>query len=207
LPSVKIKLPHPIALAILVAIALIVPSSALAAPTTLCSEEAKGGSSGVCSAGDLISHVHEISVDDATLLTGLYDVECNALFLGDVESAGRLESSLTIIGTFTYSRCTSSCILSEENGPLEVRVSKAGHETADVIAYYLSHLECQGFVNCTYKEGPIYEKGKVPPYSAQPNGEVSLHDKSMFKESGALCLDTGRLDIVTTPLEPVYVTG
>jgi hypothetical protein len=207
LPPVEIKLSHPIALAALVAVALIVPASTWAAPPALCSVAARTGSAGACSVKDLIKHVHEKTVGDATLLTGLYDIDCAALFLGDVKAADSLEASPTVVGAFTYSQCTGGCIYSEENGPLEVDVSKAGHETEDVIAYYLSHLECQGFVNCTYKKGPIPEKRRDPASSAQPNGEVSLHDESMFKESGALCLDTGSLDIVTTPLEPVYVTG
>lgn len=202
---VEIKLSHPIALAALVAIALIVPASAWAAPPVLCSEATRAGSVRTCSVKDLIKHVHETTVGDATLLTGLYDIDCAALFLGDVKAAGSLEASPTVVGAFTYSHCTGGCVYSEENGPLEIEVSKAGH--TDAIAYYLSHLECQGFVNCTYKKGPIPERREDPASSARPNGEVSLHDESMFKESGALCLDTGRLDIVTTPLEPVYVTG
>ena len=146
-----------------------------------------------------VAHVHEGSVGNAILLTGLYDIECNALFLGDSESSNALGGSLTVIGSFTYARCTPGCFFSEENGPLEIQVSKAGREAVDVIAYFLSHLDCPGFVNCTYKKGPIRERRNGPASSAQPSGELSIQGETLLKESGALCLDTGRLDIVTTP--------
>ncbi len=43
--------------------------------------------------------------------------------------------------------------------------------------------------------------------SGQPNGEVVLQEQTTNKESGLLCLDFAKLDVVTTPLDPVYISG
>lgn len=182
-----IKLPGLLALAALLALGLLRPLPAAAAEAVRS-----------------VRHVHEVSMGNTTLLTGFYGVECRALFLGDSQSSGGFGTPLTVVGVFTYSGCTAGCVFSEENGPLRVRISKAKGETTATISYFLSHLECPSFANCTYKEGPLRELFRDPS-STHPNGDLSIHH-SMVRESGALCPDPGGLDLITTSLE-AYLSG
>ena len=49
--------------------------------------------------------------------------------------------------------------------------------------------------------------GRDASLSDQPNGEVALRGQTTNKESGLLCLDFAKLDVVTTPLDPVYISS
>lgn len=196
-----------VALATLTTMVPIAPPSVAVASIALCDSHAGRSTHGSCPSGHRLRHLHEASVGKASLLTSVFSVECSALFLGDVRSPNGSVASLWIEGTFTYSGCTKGCIVTEETVPTELTVSRQGTRIANRIGYDLLHVNCSGFSNCTYKKPSTYGVRKDPSSSTQPNGETAFYRQRTNKESGALCLDSGaRLDLVTTPLEPVYVT-
>jgi len=134
-------------------------------------------------------------------------VECNALFLGDAKPSTSPDTPLTIKGSFTYAHCTGDCIVTEESAPTEFIIPRPGHETTRLLGYSLLHVNCQGFVNCTFKSKSMQGADKDASESGPPNGEASLLGQTTNMESGLFCLDIARLDIVTTPLNPVYITN
>lgn len=194
----------------LVALTTLVPvgsPSVAVASIALCDSHGGRGTHGQCPSGHRLRHLHEASIGKASLLTNVFSVECSALFLGDVRSPNGSVASLWIEGTFTYSGCTKGCIVTEETVPTELIVSRQGNRIANRIGYDLLHVNCSSFSNCTYKKPSTYGVRLDPSLSTRPNGEITFHRQTTRKESGALCLDSGaRLDLVTTSLEPVYVT-
>ncbi len=192
----------------MMAMAFVGARTAVAETTSLCDTDPGTGSQEACPEGDLVEHVHEetLSGAQATLLSNVLTVKCDVLFLGDVLGEG-LANPLVIHGTFTYSNCNNNCTATEENGPAEIKVSKLGHETADVTGEGLIHVVCGALINCRYTGASLVGMAKGPLLAAETNGEVSLKEKAVNKESGSLCPKTAELDIVTTPLEATYVTG
>jgi hypothetical protein len=184
------------------AMAFVGTSSAMAESTTLCSTDPASSCTD-------ITHVHEASVGKATLLTSFGSVECNVLFLGNVTTAG--VDPLTIEGTFTYTNCTfagSSCTATEENGPSEIKVSKEGHEKGKVTGEGLVHLVCGSSIDCSYNGVGLAGAAKGPLLSTQANGEVTLSEQSTTKETGGfLCPKSAKLDITTSPLTATYLSG
>jgi hypothetical protein len=148
--------------------------------------------------------VHEATLagHKAVLKTSIVTVECDVLFLGDALSESG--KPLVIHGKFTYTNC-ASCTITEENGPSELKVLKEGHETASVTGEGLVHVECSG-LNCRYTGEGLKGTAKGPLLSTETNGEVSLTEKEVHKESGLFCPKESKLTITTTPLEPTYVT-
>ena len=186
------------ALTALMAMAFVGATSAMAENTNLCSNDATSD----CTA---VTHVHEVGVGKAKLLSSVGTTECTVLFLGDVKSVG---SPLIIEGNFTYTSCElggSSCTATEESGPAEIKVLKEGHEKAKVTGEGLVHLVCSGFIDCSYNGTGLTGTGKGPLLSTQANGEVTLSEQSTTKETGGfLCPKTAKLDITTTPLSATY---
>jgi hypothetical protein len=195
-PKVKsIKMFGLAALVALMAMAFVGASSAMAESTGLCGHDGTP-----CEA---IHHVHETSVGKATLLSSAINVECNVLFLGDVTTAG---SPLKISGNFTYSSCNSGCVVTEESAHSTIEVLKEGHETAKVTGEGLVHVNCSGFIDCSYNGTGLTGTAKGPLLSTQTNGEVSLQGQKTTKETGGfLCPKEAKLDIVTTSLWPTYL--
>jgi hypothetical protein len=118
-----------------------------------------------------------------------------------------------IDGTFTYTNCTfagSSCTATEENGPAEILILKEGHETGKVTYELLIHLVCGSSIDCSYNGTGLVGTAKGPLLSAQTpdNGEVSLSEQSLTKETGGfLCPKTTKLDITTSPLSATYISS
>jgi hypothetical protein len=189
------------ALAALMAMAFVGASSAMAEKIQLCGHDAPKELS--CEA---IHHVHEESVGKAKLLTSIGTTECEASFLGDVESFG---APAIISGKFTYVNCTlggSSCTATEENGPSKIKVLYTGEETSEVTGEGLVHLVCGKSIDCSYTGTGLKGTGKGPLKSTQTNGEVTLSEQATTKEIGGfLCPKTAKLDITTTPLSKVYI--
>jgi hypothetical protein len=190
------------ALAVLMAMAFVGASSAMAENTTLCSTDPAGS----CTA---IAHVHAVSVGKAKLLSSIGTSECNALFSGNVTKAG--VDPLVIEGGFTYTNCEfngGSCTAKEENGPAEIKVSKEGHETAKVTGEGLVHLVCGSSINCSYNGTNLVGTAKGPLLSTQENGEVTLSEQAVTKEvGGLLCPKIAKLDITMSPLSATYLTA
>ncbi len=186
-----------VALAALTAMAFVGASTAMAEEdTALCTADENP-----CEVENLILHVHETSVGKAKLLTGMTTVECEVLFLGDAVEA----DPLIIAGVFTYSSCSSSCEVTEENGPAEVEILKTGHETSSVADTGLLHVNC-GILNCRYSGVGLEGIGKGPLLASQKNGEASFKEQAVSKESGAFCPSTAKLDVTLTPLSAAYIS-
>jgi hypothetical protein len=187
--------------AALMAMALVGAPSALAEPTGLCSTDASEASP--CES--VITHVHEVSVGKALLLTSILTVECTVLFLGDVTKEG---SPLTIEGNYTYTNC-GSCEATEKSGThSNVQILKLGHELADVTYTGEEHIVCSGFIDCTYKGEGLTGHALGPLLSPEANGETVIKEQARTKVAGGfLCPKTAKLDITTTPLSATYIVG
>jgi len=203
------------ALAALMAMAFIGSSSAMANNgTALCKEdplvEDVKEHLDLCAEAARVKHVHEETLEGAKgkLLSSVLNVECDALFLGDVLTAGWLATNpnpLVISGKFTYSNCNSGCTATEENGPSEIKVVKEGHELAKITGKGLVHLVCSGFINCRYTGEGLTGHGLGPLLSELETGDVFISEQTTAKESGTFCPSTAKLDLDFHPLEPVYI--
>jgi hypothetical protein len=162
-----------------------------------------------CSAAHQASSVHETSVGKAKLLTNSGTVECNVLFLGSISTA--LDAPLNVTGNFTWTGCAlgaTECTSAEENGPAKITVFKEGHDTASVISEYLVHIVCSGSIDCSYTGTNLVGTAKGSLLSSQANGEITLSEQTLAKETGgSLCPKTGKLDITTTPLESLFISS
>jgi len=189
------------ALTALMAMAFVGVSSAMAEHTALCETDAA-----LCA--EPVEHVHEetLSGAQATLLSSVLTVKCDVLFLGDTLGGG-LANPLVIHGTFTYANCNNNCTATEENSPAEIKVSREGTELAKVTGEGLVHLVCGSFINCKYNGLGLQGHGLGPLTSSETNGSVNLSEQTTNKESGTFCPSTAKLDITTTPLEPVYISS
>jgi hypothetical protein len=195
------------ALAALTAMAFAGASLAVAGSTALCDEDPASSEHAVCPSGHLVTHVHEatLSAQKAKLLSSLINVECDVLFLGDTDEEE--SASLAIEGNFTYTNCGGSCKVTEENGPAEIKILKEGHEKSSVAYEYQVHVECGAFINCKYNGEGLAGAGKGPLLSTETDGEVSLQEQTLHKVSGVFCPKTAKLDIVLTPLSPLYIAS
>lgn len=196
----SMKMLYLAALAVLMTMALVATPSALAEPTGLCGAdpEHEEATEAECKP---ITHVHEVSVSKAVLLTSV-KVECDVLFLGDeIEES---ETPLELEGKFTYTNC-GSCTVTEENGPSIVQVLHTEHETGEVTEESLIKVVCGAFLNCAFNGEGLKGTAKGVLLSTQKNGEVSIQGQTLNKETGFLCPETFKLDITTTPLQPTYI--
>ncbi len=213
----SIKMLGLVAATTLMALVFVGASSAMANDgTALCKEdplmEEGGKHLDLCPTGKLVSHVHEETLkgEQAILLTSVLTVKCDVLFLGDVLTAGllaKVPEPLLISGTLTYSNCNNSCTFTEENGPGHLEVAKEGHELAKVTFKDLIHMVCGAFINCRYNGTGLLAHGLGALTSSETNGSTTLSEQTTNKESGALCPSTAKLDITTTPLEPIYISS
>jgi hypothetical protein len=192
------------ALTALMAMAFVGASSAMAETTALCKADESP-----CAAGNLVTSVHEVSVGKEKYLTSFGTTECNVLFSST--SVGALSAPQILFGSFTYTNCTlggSSCTFTEESGPAEIKVLKEGHETAKVTYEFLIHQKCGPSIDCSYNGVGLIGTAKGPLLSTQANGEVSLQEQALAKETGGfLCPKTAKLDITTTPLTATYISS
>jgi hypothetical protein len=187
------------ALAAICVAALVAPAIATAESTILCSTDPASS----CTA---VTHVHEATLagSPAELKTSVLTVKCEVLFLST--SVGGSGAPQVIEGNLTYSNCNNSCVVTEENGPSEIKVLKTGHETASVIGEGLVHVECGSFINCLYNGTGLVATAKGPLLSSETNGEVKLTEASVAEEDGSFfCPDTSKLTITTTPLSAIYI--
>jgi len=189
-----------VALAAFTAMAFAGASSAMAVPAGLCGAdfEKEEANEEECKP---ITHVHEVSVGKAVLLTSL-KVECDVLFLGD--EVKESEAPLELKGKFTYSNC-GSCEVKEENGPSIVTLLYTEHETAEAIVKDLFKVVCGSFINCTFTSEGLKGTAKGALLSTQKNGEVSIQGQTINTEGGLFCPKTNKVDVTTTPLVETFV--
>ncbi len=188
------------------AMAFIGASSAIAGTTALCKADQNP-----CESKNLVTHVHEttLSGNKARLLASP-EVKCDVLFLST--SVGGSGAPPVITGTFTYSNWEGSCTAEEENGPVELKVLRTAAELATVTsgtggAAGLVHLLCFGFIDCYYVGSGLVGTGEGALHAGrtETNGGVKLSGQTVVEESGDFCPSSGKLDIVTTPLNATYV--
>ncbi len=195
-------------MAALMAMAFAGAGSAMAESTALCNTMPGAGAHEKCAAGHLVTHVHEetLSGNLATLLSSIFDVHCDVLFLGD--TLGNLGNPLVIHGTFTNFNCDNNCTVTEENGPAEIKILKEGHELAgQSFGSGVVHLVCGFFINCRYNGEGLEGHTLGPLLSSETNGDVVVEDQELKKLGTGICPKVGKLDLLLTPLpNPVYIT-
>ena len=182
-------------------------SSAIAETTSLCQED-PGDSP--CPEGQMVTHVHLVSIGKGKLETSVGNAECTVLFLGD--ASGKSEEPLVISsGAFTYTNCElgkSSCTAKEENGPSEIKVLREGNETAKVTGEGLVHVVCSGFIDCSYTGVGLVATATGPLFASATTGEVKIKEKTLSKETGGFqCPKTGKLTLSLESLSALYLGG
>jgi len=193
-----------VALAAVMVLAFAGASAARAESTALCTIDPS--ETNECPKGWTVSHLHAttLSGQKVKISTSLVSVECDTLFLGD--AAAELATPLVISGTFTYSNCTNSCTITEENGPASLTFLKLGHETADLTLGFLIHLTCSG-IACYYKGSEVKGTAKGPLLSSESDGEGSFVAQTLSKEKGVFCPNEAKLEAIGTPLDARYITS
>ena len=198
------------ALAALMTMAFAGASSAMAESTALCKEDAVLLTNEECPAGKLITEVHEVSVGKGVLLSSVFTIECEVLFLGDVTSANDLGNPLVILGNFTFpmAGCETTsgtlCEVKEESASATIQVLKLGHELADVTYAVEINWHCGVIWNCTYNSVGLLGHDLGPLLSSSLNGNVGISEKTINKSGGSFCPKTTKLDLTTSPLEHTY---
>jgi hypothetical protein len=209
----SIKMLGLVALAALMAMAFVGITSAMATSTALCKEDVL-----VCPEAKRISHVHEVNLTGKPgILLGSVEVLCETvLFLGDVQSANNLGNPLVILGNFTYEKCMTSggtsCEVKEVSKPevpihTVLDVLKEAHELASVTSLLGEvNVHCGFAINCTYDGQGLTGHALGPLLSEATNGEVRIEEATVHRSGGTFCPETGKLDLLTVPLEPVYIS-
>lgn len=207
------------ALAAVMAMAFVGVSSAMAEdPTALCYVDPGEGLHEVCPEDELVEHVHVTTLPGVKgkLLTNVFNVECDVLFLGEVITPGLLseggEEKLEIEGNFTYANC-GGCTVTEISESSLIEVLKIMHdppfvdnEEAIVTGEGEVRVQCGGFINCTYNGEGIVGQARGPLLSAELNGEVWVHEQELNRVAGLFCPNQPKLDLLVTPLELIYIT-
>ena len=210
----SIKLIGLVALSALIAMAFVGASTAMAETTALCKVDALNLSEGRCPAGQLITHVHEATLngEPAVFLTSVGNVLCDVLFLGDTLESG-LDTPLKSHGHFTLSFCvrhkifggTEACTVTEVSTDALIEVLKEGHETAKVGVNNEVSVKCGSVINCTYDGENLIGTAKGPLLSKMLNGDVIFENQTLHHSGGAFCPETGKLHLRMTPLEHTYI--
>jgi hypothetical protein len=200
-----IKLVGLAAIAMLMAVASIGTTSAMAEDTALCAKDQTP-----CELKNLVTHVHEVTLPGSTarFLSNLGDIKCDVLYLGDVTETG---APLTIEGNFTYTNCyfngKEACTVTELNGPAEIEVLKEGQEKAEVTDKFEVEVQCGFFIECVFSSAGLSGTSKGPLSSSEDNGEVSFVSQEISVEDSFFCPETTELDITTTPLSATSLIG
>jgi hypothetical protein len=189
------------ALAALMAMAFVGASSAMAGNTQLCKTDPAGGA-----CGSAVTHVHEATLAGvkAVLKTNILTIKCDVLFLSTSISA--LAAPQKVFGNFTFENCTGGCVITEQNGPAEIRVLRTAAETALVTGEWLVHVVCGSFIDCFYLGETLAGTGKGSLSATETNGEVKIVEQILVEEVSSLfCPEISKLTITTTPLSPTYI--
>ena len=194
------------ALAALVAMAFVGATSAMAESTALCQSD-----EGTCAEANRVSHIHEATSEGSkAFLLSFVKVECDVLFLGDVQNAGNLGNPLEILGDFTWSNCKTSggtsCTVAEVSGTdTKISVLKSGHELAAVTGAGEFTFKCTPLISCTYNWTGLQAHAFGPLLSEAENGETKL-EKQVLNRVKGFCPETSELDLLTTSLEIEVIT-
>lgn len=198
------------ALFVLMAIAFVGASSAMAESTVLCSsdieEEEEEAASAQCKP---ITHVHEVSVGKGQLLSSVVSIECEVLFLGD--ASAKEGAPLEIKGHFTYpmTGCETTsgtlCEVTETSKEAATTFLRTAHELTEVKGTAEVNAHCGSLINCTYNHEGLVGHGLGPLLSKSTNGNVNISEQVMNKTGGAFCPKVAKLDLTTTPLTETFI--
>jgi len=194
------------ALAVLMAMAFVGASSAMATTTQLCNTD-------TAPCGSPVTHIHKVAVL-IHWLSPLGNVLCD-LFLTLSNSVGGLGAPQIVHSSSTYSGCKrkkifggeENCTFTELNGPAEVTILRTGHETASVTEEGEVEVKCGSVIECTYNGENLIGTAKGPLLSTQTNGEVTLSEQTMHAVKGAFCPETAKLDLTTTSSTAIYISS
>lgn len=200
------------ALMVLMTLAFVGASSAMAESTALCKVDPGEGEHEVCPVGELISHVHAATAagNPALILSTLTSVACDLLLLGNVTNANNLGEPLVLNGNFTYTNCETfsgtKCTVTEVSTSNNLNFVKLGHEKADLTLEFEMNVHCGSLINCTYNGTGLkgIARGGLLPYQA---GEEEFDEQPMNKTGGFFCPKTTILEFWVNSLEPVYIAG
>ena len=121
-------------------------------------------------------------------------------------TAGLLGAPLTILGSFTYTPCTTGCEAKEVSTHALLTVLRTAHELAEVKGSAEVLMKCGKVSHCVYNLVGIVGHALGPLLSTETNGGVVVTKQALNHVSGTLCPSTSELDLTTTPLEPLYIT-
>jgi hypothetical protein len=198
-------------LAALTSIAFIGTSPAGAESTALCTVDES-----VCSAGHMVTSLHEVSIGKIKILNSIGTVECDALFSG---KAGPLAGFQEVNGSFTYSSCKlggSSCTVKDVGALGSTLVfSKWVHETATVTGRGGEgevYVECGFGIKCEFASNNLVQgtaKGPLLSSFFNTNGEIVFSEQSLeVRYVGSLfCPKTAKLDMSLAPLSAIYISS
>jgi len=192
------------AIAAAMAMAFLGASSAMATNTALCKEDVLTKINEECPLAKRIHHVHAVSVSAtgvqglfAKLLTSIVNVECEALFLGDVTSPSDLGNPLTIAGKFTYPTCNAGCISTQISAGATVTILKTAQELGEV-KYQAEILEqCGEILHCVYNGVGVvghFLGGLTTGATFGEKGHISFLEATKTKVKGLLCPASAKLD-------------
>jgi hypothetical protein len=188
-----------LAAAIVCAMALLGPSTAMGESTALCEADQSP-------CGSPVSHIHYVATN-LEILTSTMDYNCDALFLASVSELGAPQ---VLEGQFTYANCNHSCSREEVNGPTVLDLLKTGHESAEVTEDKENgsgiHSMCS-LINCVYSFEGLVGSTKGPLLSINSNGEISWNGQTLVHTSGTICPTEAHLDATFVPLSATYISS
>jgi len=191
--------------AMLLAMACVGATSAMAESTTACSVDEDP-----CESENIITHGHGTTPagEKGTLLNSISNVLCDVLALGNATTA--LGSPAIGEGTTTFTNCTDEkpnpCTVEEINGPSISKALKEGHELASVVGEGEFKVVCSG-ISCVYNAEGLVGHALGPLLSEAENGEVVTQEQTVKKVKGLLCPSTAKLDGRVTSLELGYISS
>jgi hypothetical protein len=191
----------PVAVAVAVVIALLAAPSAMAAEgSALCNS----GESGqiTCADGNQLGELHYESTE-MKILSGLQNVTCESLFLGNAFGLFGEGNPVKIEGKFTYTNCNGSCVV-EQLGETEFKMAYAGSSTGTMVSTTAKfEVECF-FLKCIYNwEG--LSVGVTSANVPTTKGKLVVTEQVLKKVSGPTCPMTTKLHLSMESLSNVWV--
>jgi hypothetical protein len=198
-----IKLVPIAAIITVAALALFGASSAMASDTALCTTDSAGST---CPPGQLTSHVHLTVIIRIILLNSIQNVQCGALFLGDVQNPTLLGSPLEIAGNLTYTNCTTGCEAKQISAETTVKVLQTAPELSEVKGEGEVLVNCSLILHCVYNGNGLTGHGLGGlTTNAAEKGHTTFSGAALEKVSGLLCPSSASLDALFESLEKQYL--
>ena len=187
-----------VALTVLMVMAFVGVTSAMAGNTQLCKTETVPCSSAATSA-------HQWSVGKGVLESELPTIECNVSFFST--SVGALGAPQVVEGWFTYSTCNNFCSVKEENGPAELKILRTGTELAAVTYEFLVRVKCP-FINCSFNGAGLEGHLLGALSAANSRGEYTILLGELNAEfGGEMCPAFTFLRVTTETTSTTYVSS